>query len=272
MSFNAQKYVSTGDLAVTPYNRRDYYKIWLLVGKSKLHYADRSVDITRPALIFSNPLVSYALESHASRRTGYTCIFTEDFLKVWGRMDILQQSTLFKPGSDKVFFLDKTQLETVKRIFEEMLEELKTDYAFRYDVLRNYVHLLIHLSLKIEPGQANPQPTNAAARIAAQFLDLLEGQFPVYSPDRELQLKRAGDFAQALSIHVNHLNHAVKEVTGKSPSVLISERIINEAKALLKYSDWSVSDIAFSLGFEYPTYFNQFFKKNTGVTPLSLRK
>ena len=209
MSFNAQKYVSTGDLAVTPYNRRDYYKIWLLVGKSKLHYADRSVDITRPALIFSNPLVSYALESHASRRTGYTCIFTEDFLKVGGRMDILRQSTLFKPGSDKVFFLDKTQLETVKRIFEEMLEELKTDYAFRYDVLRNYV---------------------------------------------------------------NHLNHAVKEVTGKSPSVLISARIINEAKALLKYSDWSVSDIAFSLGFEYPTYFNQFFKKNTGVTPLSLRK
>ena len=45
----------------------------------------------------------------------------------------------------------------------------------------------------------------------------------------------------------------------------------SEAKALLLHTDWNVADIAYSLGFEYPTYFNNFFKKLTGTNPMSLR-
>src|SRR3954454_2586633 len=119
--FNVQPYVSSGRLETTPYNRRDYYKIWLLIGKSILHYADRSIAIDRPALIFTNPLVPYSLESEADERKGYKCMFSDEFLKAGGGMEILRQSTLFKPGSDKVFFLDKKQLEYVKRIYTDML-------------------------------------------------------------------------------------------------------------------------------------------------------
>jgi AraC family transcriptional activator of pobA len=150
--FNVQQYVSSGYLETTPYDRRDYYKIWVLMGKSILHYADRSIEIDRPALIFTNPLVPYSLESSAAERKGYKCIFTDEFLKTGGRMEVLRQSTLFKPGSDKVFFLDKKQLEGVKGIYEGMLAELATDYAYKYDVLRNYVSLLIHISLKMQPA------------------------------------------------------------------------------------------------------------------------
>lgn len=92
--FNVQPFTSTGSLHTTPYNRRDYYKIWLLVGNSILHYPDKHIDINRPALIFTNPLVPYSLESEAERRTGYTCIFTESFLKAGGRMETIRESTL----------------------------------------------------------------------------------------------------------------------------------------------------------------------------------
>jgi AraC family transcriptional regulator, transcriptional activator of pobA len=270
--FNVQEYASSGSTELTPYSRRDYYKISVVIGKSKLHYADRSIEIDRPALVFSNPLVPYSFESDVADRVGYMCIFTEAFLKVDSRMENLQQSTLFKPGSDKVFFLDEVQLEAVKKIYEDMLAELASDYVFRYDVLRNYVSLLIHKSMKMQPALHEVNHVNAATRITTLFMELLERQFPIDSPDRELKLKKANDFAKSLSVHVNHLNHAVREVTGKSTSIHISERILNEARALLKHTDWSVSAIAFSLGFEYPTYFNNFFKKNTGVTPLSIRK
>ena len=270
--FNVQRYHSVGRLETIPYNRRDYYKIWVLVGKSRLHYADRTIEVDRPALIFTNPLVPYSLESDAAERKGYMCIFTEGFLKAGPGMDVLRKSTLFKPGSDKVFFLDAKQVKRVDKIYADMLAEQDTDYPYRYDVLRNYVNLLIHLSLKERPSADPALHADAATRITTQFVELLEGQFPVVSPDRELKLKKANDFARQLAVHVNHLNHAVKEVTGKPTSVHIAERIVNEARALLKHTDWSVSAIAFSLGFEYPTYFNNFFKKNTGVTPLSLRK
>ena len=44
-----------------------------------------------------------------------------------------------------------------------------------------------------------------------------------------------------------------------------------EAKALLKHTDWNISEIAYALGFDYPTYFNNFFKEHSGATPSSYR-
>ena len=76
---------------------------------------------------------------------------------------------------------------------------------------------------------------------------------------------------QNLHVHANYLNHAIKEVTGKPTTVYISERIISEAKVLLQHTDWNIAEIAYALGFEYPTYFNNFFKKITGNNPKSLR-
>nr|WP_262903345.1 helix-turn-helix transcriptional regulator [Hymenobacter psoromatis] len=84
-------------------------------------------------------------------------------------------------------------------------------------------------------------------------------------------MRTPGDFARCLSVHVNHLNRALRELTGKTTSVHIAERITREAKALLQHTNWSTAKIAYGLGFEYPTYFNNFFKKQTGTTPSALR-
>lgn len=69
----------------------------------------------------------------------------------------------------------------------------------------------------------------------------------------------------------DYLNCAVKEVTGKTTTTYISERIVNEAKAILQHSDWNVSEISYALGIEYPTYFNNYFKKQTGTGPFTVR-
>jgi AraC-like DNA-binding protein len=72
-------------------------------------------------------------------------------------------------------------------------------------------------------------------------------------------------------VHVNHLNKAVRELTGKTTGQHIAGRMIAEAKALLQHTSWSTAEIAYALGFEYPTYFNNFFKKHTGTTPSAVR-
>jgi AraC-like DNA-binding protein len=131
--------------------------------------------------------------------------------------------------------------------------------------------LLAHEALKLQPSQNNTQQKNAAVRITSVFLELLERQFPIESVQRPLELRTAQDFAKNLSVHVNYLNSAVKEVTGKTTTAHISDRIIAEAKALLQHTDWNIAEIAYALGFEYPTYFNNFFKKKTGYIPKSER-
>jgi AraC-like DNA-binding protein len=114
-------------------------------------------------------------------------------------------------------------------------------------------------------------PKNAAGRIASSFFDLLERQFPVDRSERPLELKTAQDFAQKLFIHVNHLNRSLKEITGRPTSAHIAERIMLEANTLLQSTPWNTGEIAYALGFKYPSHFNNFYKKQAGMAPSTFR-
>ena len=69
----------------------------------------------------------------------------------------------------------------------------------------------------------------------------------------------------------NELNRAVKEITEKTTTQIIAERVLQEAKILLKHSAWSVSEIAYALGFNEVSHFNNFFKKHVQLSPLKFR-
>ena len=152
-----------------------------------------------------------------------------------------------------------------------MLQVQNTEYQYLDDLIRNYINLIIHEALKMQPAETFRKHKDASSRIAIQFLEILERQFPIEHADQPVALKTAQAFADKLAVHVNHLNRSVKQVTGKSTTTHISERIVTEAKALLQYTNWTVAEIAYALGFDYPTYFNNFFKKMTGSSPTSFR-
>jgi AraC family transcriptional activator of pobA len=253
------------------YSRKDFYKINVSTGKFRFHYADRSFEVDETFRFFGNPRIPYSCELLSPTHNGYTCVFSEEFLKANDRSESLLNSPLFNLGGTPVLQLNELQKATVYGIFEKMLAEQESSYAFKDDVIRNYIYLLAHEAMKSQPSEEASPKKNAATRIASVFLELLERQFPIESKDRPLELKTAKDFARVLSVHVNYLNSAVKDVTGKTTTGHIAERITHEAKALLQHTDWNISEIAYALGFEYPTYFNNFFKKNTGQIPKSLR-
>jgi len=253
------------------YSRKDFYKINLTTGKFIFHYADKSIETDDTFLFFGNPNIPYSCEAVSSKYSGYTCIFTEDFLKLGERSEGLLQSPIFKIGGTPILKLEKEEKDFIIRVFERMLTEQANDYAFKDEVIRNYINLIIHEAVKMQPAVNQSKKANAAERITAVFLELLERQFPIESTERPLELKTAQDFARSLFVHVNYLNSSVKEVTGKSTTAHIADRIISEAKALLQHTTWSISEIAYALGFEYPTYFNNFFKKKTGEIPKSVR-
>ena len=253
------------------YSRKDFYKISLNTGKYIFHYAHRSFETDETILFFGNPHIPYSCEVVSPVNEGYASLFTEGFLKLSERSEGLLQSPLFKIGGTPILPINKTQKKELTAIFQKMIAEQDTDYPYKDEIIRNYINLIIHEALKMQPSESYPIQKNASARITAVFLELLERQFPIESTRNPLELKTAQDFAKHLSVHVNYLNSAVKEVTGKPTTEHIAERIISEAKALLQHTDWNIADIAYSLGFEYPTYFNNFFKKRTGHIPKSVR-
>ncbi|MCM0667052.1 helix-turn-helix domain-containing protein [Flavobacterium tyrosinilyticum] len=253
------------------YSRKEFYKICLTTGKSKIHYSDKTYEQEGTILFFGNPHIPYSWETISTTYIGYTILFSEEFFKNSERSESLQQSSFFKIGGTPVLKITEEQRGFLNTIFHKMIAEQESDYVFKDELIRNYISLIIHESLKMEPSQNFEQNKNASSRLASVFLELLERQFPIETTSNPLQLRTAQHYAKHLNVHVNYLNRAVKEVTGKSTTNHITERIITEAKALLQHTDWSVSEIGYALGFDYPTYFNNFFKKNTGTNPSSFR-
>lgn len=252
-----------------PYTRKDFYKISLIIGKNKVHYADKISVIEDQALFFANPQIPYNWEQIDENQTGFFCIFTEAFFNQFGN---LKEYPLFQPGGNPIVPISMELAESLKTVYLKMFDEINSDYTFKYDVLRNLVFEIIHLALKTQTVTTSLySKSNATIRVSSLFLELLERQFPIESISQQINFRSPSEFASQLNVHVNHLNKALKETTGKTTSQIISERIVQEAMILLKQTNWNINEIAWCLGFEELSHFINFFKKNVHVSPKSYR-
>ncbi|WP_288438030.1 AraC family transcriptional regulator [uncultured Chryseobacterium sp.] len=254
-----------------PYNRRKYYKISLIRGKNRAEYADKIISVKKNALLFATPKVPYHWVPEDPDQSGSFCVFTEDFfIKAQSRFS-LEDLPIFQPGNIPVFEIEDELADEIEMLFTKIKKEIVSDYIFKYDLIRNYVLELIHYGQKLQPAATLSASNDASLRVVSLFIELLERQFPIESSDQRLQLKTAKDYADRLAVHVNYLNKKLKESTGKTTTEFISDRIIQEAKILLRQTKWNVSEISYALGFEEIAHFSNFFKRKTSFTPLEFR-
>ena len=252
-----------------PYKRRDFYKVMRVIGNINFLYADKIIPTNKYALVFSNPQIPYSCEHLDRIEGGFYCIFNQHFFHQYGN---LNQYSVFQPTGNHVFDLTQKQAEDIRAVYKKMYDEFNSEYVHKYDVLRNLVFEILHFAMKMQPTLSfDKQPINASQRIATLFLELLERQFPIDENHPSVSYRSASEFASQLNVHVNHLNRAVKETTQKTTTQIIAERILQEAKTLLKHSHWQIAEIAYALGFTEVPHFNNFFKKHTQLNPSKFR-
>lgn len=254
-----------------PYNRRAYYKISLIRGRNRAEYADKVIEIEGNVLLFATPKIPYHWLPLDENQEGSFCVFTSDFMIRNKSAVVLDDLPIYRPGSIPVFKVSDEEADDLMLIFNKMKKDIASDYEFKYDLLRNYIMELIHYGQKLQPTTALHATQSASSRIISLFIELLERQFPIESPSQRLVLRSANEYAERLAIHVNHLNKVLKENMGRTTTEIISSRILQEAKILLRQTDWNISEIAYSLGYEEVAHFSNFFKKQTSVTPLAFR-
>jgi AraC family transcriptional activator of pobA len=255
------------------YSRKDFYKITLTAGPATYLCADQRLVLApgEQALVCTNTQVPYTWEvpeSGACR--GYCCVFTEGFLPAHTHLRPADWA-VFTPDKPAFFRLTAVQAAAFGELFEKMLAEQASEYPYKYELLYHYLMECIHGALKLEPV-AEPHGATAATRLAAAFGTLLASQYPIITPARRLALRTPQAFADALAVHVNYLNRALKAATGKTTTQLVAERLVQEARTLLLHTDWPISSISSCLGFEEPTHFTHLFRKYAHCTPSSLRR
>jgi len=181
-----------------PYKRRDFYKIMLVIGSGKVHYADKVIEVKKQALSFSNPLIPYKWEHTERIQSGFFCIFNQHFFHQFGDIN---QYMVFQPKGTHIFELSDEQVAQISALYERMFEEIQSEYIHKYDVLRTIVFELLHFAMKMQPSaKFDKQQFNASQRISALFYELLERQFSIVDAHQKVHLRSASDFARQISM------------------------------------------------------------------------
>lgn len=227
--------------------------------------------IDRPALFFPSPSIPYTWECEDNFQEGYSCLFNQEFFNGNSEFNLFKKTSLFKEWSKPFIFLNEEQIHLVNMYFEQMYKLSHSAYPFRCNGIKSNLASLLHLALenRVEDVSLNELPANV--RLYKLFDELLNKQFPLDSPAYPLALRTPADFASHLNVHVNHLNSSVKSVTNLTTTQIIKEKMFEESKNLLKYTNWDIAQIGYTLGFEQPSHFNNFFKKHAQTSPLKYK-
>jgi AraC family transcriptional activator of pobA len=195
---------------------------------------------------------------------GYLCNFHNDMIVgKFGKNELLKDFGFLHVWGDPQITLDAEVSGFVNSLFERILLEYETNRLGRLDILQPYfIALLCEINGVYKPVSAASQSN--AVHISNRFRELVFAHF------REQH--SVAEYASMLHITPNHLNKAVKSITGKSPTKWIDEAIVLEAKVLLHQSQLPISSIATAVGLADASYFSRLFRKYEGITPITFRK
>jgi AraC-like DNA-binding protein len=272
--YDGHFHVFKGNEFIDPVNlfcsRKNLYMIYLVDGPVRLYHGDQFFDSNGSTLVFVTPYSPHKWETIGQRKLRYCCVFTHEFFNT---AEQIGEHQVFKNDDMAAIKLDHTQADQLITVFDRMFDKVNSNFIYKNELLRNLVLDLIYSAIKIQTAKSSQiGNSNASIRITSMFKEILDKQFPINSPKQNMICRFPVDFADAIYVHVNHLNRCLKETIGKTTSQCIAERIMKESYTLLNYTEWNICEIAWCLGFEEVPHFINFFKKEALTTPNAYRK
>lgn len=206
---------------------------------------------------------------------GFVVYFTGDYLGINSTLPNFDADyPFFTYNSEFYILVTDEEASDLMATAQEMMKEVSSNHPDRFEVVKPLLRLYLHKVRRAYARQVSVQPAETRTRKAVfnRFRKELDDHIFKVSQGEEKEAPSVSTLAEALHLNANYLNALIKEVTGKTASSFIQERLLLEAKAYLVHSNLQAAEIAFKLGFENPPYFNRFFKKLAGASPLEFRK
>lgn len=258
-------YTTKRNILINPHRAGFYHILWFFKGQTT-HLVDfNPIEIKPNTILFLNKNTVHHFSTEGNF-DGYVILFTDNFFcKTIQDTKFLHSTILYNDLLSVSRIQLKEQVQIFREVFQLMSEEFESDNdMFQADILRNLLHSFLLFSERERRKQDFTEiKKDSNFEIVMRFRDLLEAEFR--------NQKQANSFAQDLAITLNLLNQATIKAMGKTPKEMIDDRVMLEAKRLLVYTNRSVKNIGFELGFDEPTNFIKYFRRNSGLTPMEFR-
>jgi AraC family transcriptional regulator, transcriptional activator of pobA len=166
-------------------------------------------------------------------------------------------SFLVNPLNAQIITLDHAARERVRKVFEILNQILYTDEQLTdSEIILAYLNLLLS---ELNSAYFKNETVNILNTNLSKFVE-----FKLMVETNLTEQPSIKTIADKLSLTTNSLYRLVKEYSGTSPKDFFTNRLMIEAQRKLRYSNLSVKELAYELGFNDPDYFSRLFKKSTG--------
>lgn len=248
----------------------NFYKIAYkstLCGQAK--YGQNYYDFGKGGLIFTAP--NQVFETPKSPGSGYVFFIHPDFLLTYPLAKKIKQYGFFSYASNEALYLADHEKEIIMSVFSIIDAELKSRIdTFSQDVVISQIELLLNYSNRFYNRQFI---THKAVYndLLQKLEEVLDDYFRESKPLNE-GLPTVQYLADQVHLSPSYLSDMLRSLTGQNAQQHIHNKVIADAKEKLTTTEDSITEIAYTLGFEHPQSFSKFFKTKTNSTPLEFRQ
>ncbi|WP_121809522.1 AraC family transcriptional regulator [Mucilaginibacter kameinonensis] len=232
-----------------PHKHAGYFELIVLSDGAGEHVIDDIIyEVNPPMIFFLKPGQTHCWNFTRIPK-GYVVLFKEELLDAQLLALVYQLNILIDLQDSRAYM-------QLLALFHEEYAQTQTEIP----VLMAYMRLLLEKTAALS-GKGPKPPANA---LYYQFKSLLH--------NTDAGAKNVKDYADELNVSTHQLIQVCREANGKTPSMMLTERLLLEAKTLLSATDHPIKEIAHVLHFTDTSHFVKFFKTNTNLTPGAYRE
>lgn len=253
----------------------DYYSISVKRGlNGKMRYGQQDYDFDEGVMYFMAPgqvLQTSPITNTEVKPSGWILLIHPDFLWNTPLASGIKRYEFFDYSVNEALFLSEKE----EIILNNVIQNIRQEYHANIDRFSQHI-IISQLETLLNYSERFYQRQFITRKITNhQILDRLEKLLTAYFQDDGLLSKGlpvVQHIADSLNVSPGYLSGLLKVLTGQSTQQHIHDKLIEKAKEKLSTTDLSVSEIAYSLGFEHSQSFSKLFKSKTNLSPLEFRQ
>ena len=251
----------------------DFYIISLKSPAPKsLQYGRQYYDFEEGTMMFMSPEQVFSVSdfNEQTQFKGWGLYFHPDLIANTSLGKKIKEYTFFSYSVSESLHTSENEIQILNDLNNAIENEYKSNLdQFSQTVIVTAIEQLLNYSQRFYSRQFLTRK-----KLNTDFISRFEELLSIYFQSKlltELGLPTVDYFANKLNLSASYLSDLLKKETGKTTKEYLQIEIMEKAKYKLLNTNNTINEIAYSLGFEYPQYFNRLFKSKTGMTPIEYR-